>query len=67
MPIAKTKKIPLTPLKGGPSQNEVAAVLHVSRRGVLEAAKAIRENDLTYDAVAGMNPAAVEDTFFPKE
>lgn len=41
--------------------------MHVSKRDVSEAAKAIKEHDLTYEAVLGMDPIAVEDTFFPKE
>ena len=54
-------------LRGGSSQGEVAAVLHVSKRDVSEAAKAIKEHNLTYEAILGMDPIVVEDTFFPKE
>ena len=47
--MAKMKKVLLMLLKGGNSQGEVAAVLHVSKRDVSEAAKAIREHNLTYE------------------
>ena len=40
--MAKMKKILLMLLRGGNSQGEVAAVLHVSKRDVSEAAKAIK-------------------------
>ena len=64
--MAKMKKVLLMLLKGGNSQGEVAAVLHVSKRDVSEAAKAIREHNLTYEEILGMDPAAVEDKLFPK-
>lgn len=65
--MAKMKKILLMLLRGGSSQAQVAAALHVSKRDVSEAAKAIKEHNLTYEAVLGMDPAAVEDAFFPRE
>ena len=65
--MAKMKKVLLMLLKGGNSQGEVAAVLHVSKRDVSEAAKATREHNLTYERSSGMDPAAVEDKLFPKE
>lgn len=65
--MAKKKKILLMLLRGGSSQGEVAAALHVSKRDVSEAAKTIKEHSLTYDAILGMDPIVVEDTFFPKE
>lgn len=67
MTMAKMKKILLMLLRGGSSQAQVAAALHVSKRDVSEAAKAIKEHNLTYEAVLGMDPAAVEDAFFPRE
>ena len=67
MSIAKMKKILLMLLRGGNSQGEVAAVLHVSKRDVSEAAKAIKELNLTYEAILGMDPIMVEDAFFPRE
>ena len=66
MTMAKMKKILLMLLRGGSSQAQVAAALHASKRDVSEAAKAIKEHNLTYEAVLGMDPIAVEDTFFPK-
>ena len=57
--MAKMKKILLMLLRGGNSQGEVAAVLHVSKRDVSEAAKAIKEHNLTYEEILGMDPAAV--------
>ena len=65
--MAKMKKILLMLLRGGNSQGEVAAVLHVSKRDVSEAAKAIKEHNLTYEAILGMDPIMVEDAFFPRE
>lgn len=65
--MAKTKKVLLMLLRGGSSQDDVAAALHVSKRDVSSAAKAIKEHGLTYDEVSGMDPSAVDDTFFPKE
>lgn len=53
-------------LEGGSSQDKIAAILHVSKRDVSEASKAIKEHSLTYEVVLGMDPIAVEDTFFPK-
>lgn len=67
MTMAKMKKILLMLLRGGSSQAQVAAALHVSKRDVSEAAKTIKEHNLTYEAVLGMDPAAVEDAFFPRE
>lgn len=65
--MAKMRKVLLMLLKGGGSQSEIAAALHVSKRDVSEAAKTIKEHDLTYEAILSMDPIAVEDTFFPKE
>lgn len=65
--MAKMKKVLLMLLRGGGSQDDVAAALHVSKRDVSSAAKAIKEHGLTYDEVSGMDPSAVDDTFFPKE
>jgi transposase len=65
--MSKHKKILLAVTKGGMSQSEVAASLHVSKRDVSAAAKAAREHGLTFDEVSRMDPAAVDDTFFPKD
>ena len=65
--MAKMKKVLLMLLRGGSSQDDVAAALHVSKRDVSSAAKAIKEHGLTYDEVSGMDPSAVDDTFFPKD
>lgn len=64
--MAKMKKVLLMLLEGGSSQDKIAAILHVSKRDVSEASKTIKEYNLTYEAVLGMDPIAVEDTFFPK-
>lgn len=65
--MAKMKKVPLMLLKGGSSQDDVAAALHVSKRDASSAAKAIKEHGLTYDEVADMDPSAVDDALFPKK
>lgn len=64
--MSKYKKIPLAVAKGGMSQSEIAAALHVSKRDV-SAARAAREHSLTFDQVSAMDAAAVDDTFFPRE
>lgn len=63
--MAKMKKVLPILLRGESSQDSVAAALHVSRRDVSSAAKAIREHGHTYDEVTGIDPPAVDDTFFP--
>ena len=52
------------PLEGGSSQDRIAAILHVSKRDVSEASKMTKghDHDLTYEAILGMDPIAVEDT-----
>lgn len=65
--MSKNKKILLAVAKGGMSQSDIAALLHVSKRDVSAAAKAVRELNLTFDAIAGMDADAVDDLFFPKE
>ena len=65
--MSKNKKILLMLAKGGMSQGEIAASVHVSKRQVSAAAKAVREFGLTFDAVASMDEDAIDDMFFPKE
>lgn len=43
MPMSKNKKMLMMLAKGGVSQSDVAAALHVSKRDVAAGAKAIRE------------------------
>ena len=66
MPMSKNKKMLMMLAKGGVSQSDIAAALHVSKRDVALGAKAIREYGLTFDAVSSMDPDAVDDLFFPK-
>ena len=47
MPMSKNKKILMMLAKGGASQSEIAAALHVSKRDVSSGTKAIREYDPT--------------------
>lgn len=65
--MSKYKKILLTVAKGGMSQSEIAASLHVSKRDVSAAARVVREHALTLDQVSAMDATAVDDTFFPRE
>ncbi|WP_165173141.1 IS21 family transposase [Adlercreutzia sp. ZJ242] len=65
--MSKNKKILMMLTKGGASQSDIAAALHVSKRDVSTAAKAMREHDLTFDAVSSMDAGAVDDLLFPKE
>lgn len=65
--MSKNKKILMILAKGGTSQSDIAAALHVSKRDVSAGAKAIREYGLTFDAVSQMDADAVDDLFFPKE
>ena len=67
MPMSKNKKILMMLAKGGASQSEIAAALHVSKRDVSSGAKAIREYGLTFDAVSSMDADVIDDLFFPKE
>lgn len=67
MPMSKNKKILMMLAKGGASQSDIAAALHVSKRDVSTGAKAIREYGLTFDAVSQMDADVVDDLFFPKE
>lgn len=67
MPMSKNKKILMMLAKGGASQADIAAALHVSKRDVSAGAKAIREHGLTFDAVSSMGADAVDGLFFPKE
>ena len=67
MPMSKNKKILMMLAKGGVSQSDIAAALHVSKRDVSAGAKAIREYGLTFDAVSSMDADVVDDLFFPKE
>ena len=65
--MSKNKKILMMLAKGGASQSDIAAALHVSKRDVSAGAKVIREYGLTFDAVSQMDADAVDDLFFPKE
>ena len=65
--MSKYKRILMAVTKGGMSQSEVAASLHVSKRDVSAAARVAREHSLTFDQVSAMDAAAVDDTFFPRE
>ena len=65
--MAKMKKVLLMLLEGGSNQDKIAAILHVSKRDVSEASKAIKGHNLTYEAILGMDPVVVEDAFFPRE
>jgi transposase len=61
--MSKRKKIMLMLAKGGVSQADVAASLHVSKRDVSACAKVLRERSLTYDDVSGMGAAQVDGLF----
>ena len=67
MPMSKNKKILLMLAKGGATQSDIAAALHVSKRDVSAGAKVMRECGLTFDAVSSMDADAVDDMFFAKE
>ncbi len=67
MPMSKNKKILMMLAKGGTSQSDIAAALHVSKRDVSAGAKAIKEYGLTFDIVSSMDADAIDDLFFPKE
>lgn len=67
MPMSKNKKILMMLAKGGTSQADIAAALHVSKRDVSAGAKAIKRYGLTFDAVSSMDADAVDDLFFPRE
>lgn len=67
MPMSKNKKILMMLAKGGTSQSDIAAALHVSKRDMSVGAKAIREYGLTSDAVSSMDADAIDDLFFPKD
>ena len=60
MPMSKNKKILLMLAKGGATQSDIAAALHVSKRDVSAGAKVMRECGLTFDAVSSMDAALVE-------
>lgn len=65
--MSKNKKILMMLAKGGASQADIAAALHVSKRDVSAGAKAMREYGLTFDAVSTMDADVVDDLFFPKD
>jgi hypothetical protein len=65
--MSKYRRILLAITKGGISQSEIAASLHVSKRDVSAAAKVARERGLTFEQVGSMDEGAVTDTFFPRE
>lgn len=60
------KKILLMLAKGGCSQNDIASILHVSKRDVSAAAKIIKEKELRFDDIVAMDASAIDDAFFPK-
>ena len=65
--MSKNKKILMMLAKGGASQADIAAALHVSKRDVSAGAKAIKEHGLTFDAISSMDADVVDDLFFPRE
>ena len=64
--MSKNKQILLALLRGGSSQDAIAASLHVSKRDVSAASKAIAEHGLGFADVMAMDASAVDDTFFPR-
>ena len=65
--MSKNKKILLMLAKGGFSQADVAAALHVSKRDVSACAKVLRERSLTFEALGAMGAAEIDDAYFPKD
>lgn len=65
--MSKNKQILLMLCKGGVSQSDIAAALHVSKRDVSAGVKAIKEFGLTFDSVSAMDAGAIDDMFFPRE
>ena len=65
--MSKNKKILMMLAKGGASQADIAAALHVSKRDVSAGARAIREHRLTFEAISSMDADVVDDLIFPKE
>ena len=65
--MSKNKKILLMLAKGGFSQADVAAALHVSKRDVSACAKVLRERSLTFEALSSMGAAEIDDAWFPKD
>ncbi len=65
--MSKNKQILLALLRGGSSQETIAATLHVSKRNVSVAAKVIAEYGLKFSDVMSMDATAIDDIFFPKE
>ena len=65
--MSKNKKILLMLAKGGATQSDIAAALHVSKRDVSAGAKVMRECGLTFDAVSSMDADAIDGMFFAKE
>ena len=63
--MSKRRKILLMLAKGGASQAEVAAALHVSKRDVSACARAMRARSLTFDAVSAMTEAEVDAMLAP--
>lgn len=60
------KKLLLMVVKGGVSQSEIAAALHVSKREVSKAAKAIRESGVVCAEILDMDEDVIEERFFGK-
>ena len=67
MPMPRNKKNLMMLAKGGASQSDIAAALHVSKRDVPTGAKAVCECSPTFDAVSQMDADVVDDLLFPKE
>ena len=65
--MSKNKKILLMLAKGGLSQADVAAALHVSKRDVSACAKVLRERSLTFEALSAMGAAEIDDAYFQKD
>ena len=65
--MSKNKAILLMLAKGGVSQADVAAALHVSKRDVSAAAKVMRDRSLTFESVSAMGAAEVDAEYFPRD
>lgn len=65
--MPKYKKILSMVARGGCSQQNIAALLHCSKRDVSLAARVVKENGLTTQVIAEMDETAIEELFFPKE
>lgn len=60
MPDARNRKLLEMLAGGGATQDEIAAALHVSKRDVSAASKALRERGLTAESIAGMDGDGID-------